>query len=91
MGDIINILSPGNTPETAETRSTASIIHSTSSSSTTSTSTSESTQKKLSPSDKQAIMAMYDRLDKEKMWTLSTGKKVELTMARLANTCAYEQ
>ncbi|CDH59851.1 hypothetical protein RO3G_13306 [Lichtheimia corymbifera JMRC:FSU:9682] len=79
-----------NTPETAETRSTASIIHSTSSSSTTSTSTSESTQKKLSPSDKQAIMAMYDRLDKEKMWTLSTGKKVELTMARLANTCAYE-
>ncbi|CAO3601326.1 unnamed protein product [Absidia cylindrospora] len=46
--------------------------------------------KLLSASDKEAIKKMYNSLDPNKMWTLSTGKIVEKAMKNLALACQYE-
>ncbi|ORZ18879.1 hypothetical protein BCR42DRAFT_411781 [Absidia repens] len=52
--------------------------------------TKSSSAKTLTPSDKLRIQAIYDTMDETKMWTLSTGKKVETTMRTLAMSCEYE-
>ncbi|CAO3593739.1 unnamed protein product [Absidia cylindrospora] len=46
--------------------------------------------KRLSVKDKSEIGMIYNGLDESKMWTLSTGKKVETTMKLLALQCDFE-
>jgi len=46
---------------------------------------------KLSATDKENIQNLYGRLDKDKMWKLSTGKIVEEQMMKLAMIQEYEQ
>lgn len=45
---------------------------------------------KLSDTDKNSIKALYDSLDKTKMWTLSTGTVVEEQMEQFALSREHE-
>jgi hypothetical protein len=61
---------------------------------TTSSTTSSSysvKQSKLSSNDKENIKKMYQELDPNKTWRLSTGTIVEKKMEELALACNYEQ
>ncbi|KAL0085854.1 hypothetical protein F4703DRAFT_1851901 [Phycomyces blakesleeanus] len=45
---------------------------------------------KLTKHDKDYIKEIYEGLNSQKMWTLSTGTVVEMKMAELAKECVYE-
>ncbi|KAF7727424.1 hypothetical protein EC973_007588 [Apophysomyces ossiformis] len=77
---------------TSEKQPVASLSLSLSPSSHPSSSSSSSSRSKqsLSDVDKEAIRLIYDSLDEHRMWTLSTGKKVELVMKEMALACNFE-
>ncbi|KAI8076667.1 uncharacterized protein B0P05DRAFT_471945, partial [Gilbertella persicaria] len=50
-----------------------------------------SKQSKLSQEDKEMTKQMFDKLDKSKMWKLSTGTVLEEKMREFALNCLYEQ
>lgn len=69
------------------TESADSILESTN----TSTTNSSKKQLKLLPSDKAKIIEMFQSLDLDKCWKLSTGTIVEEKMKEYAIDCNYEQ
>ncbi|CDH58433.1 hypothetical protein RO3G_13306 [Lichtheimia corymbifera JMRC:FSU:9682] len=56
----------------------------------TTTTTSSESARKLSKADIDKVQQMYDDLQPERMWILSTGKPVEKEMQKFAQECEYE-
>lgn len=57
----------------------------------TTTSTSSESARKLSKAEIDKVQQVYNDLQPEKMWILSTGKTVEKEMQKFARECEYEQ
>lgn len=62
-----------------------------STSSSTSSSSSSTTVKRLGASDQTRATKMFEALDRNKMWKLSTGTMVEEQLALLVKECNFEQ
>lgn len=62
-----------------------------STSSSTSSSSSSTTVKRLCASDQTRAIKMFEALDPNKMWKLSTGTMVEEQLALLVKECNFEQ
>jgi hypothetical protein len=74
-----------------ETTSTTGTTSATSTTSTTSTTNTGNKQIKLSEIDKIKIAQMFEDLELDKCWRLSSGTIVEEKMKEFAVECNYEQ
>lgn len=77
--------------DTTTTNEDATTTTTTTTDITKTTDTSTTKQPKLSNSDKLKIQKVFDSLNEENMWVLSTGTIVEKKMEALATSCNYEQ